>query len=208
MRGGILPRENDFVAEYDLINHFVMLYEGNIDLVQGLDAVVEAARLVVDDSEICFGFVGVGAGRKGLVEKARQLGLSDVSFISYQPRERMPEVFATADISLVILRKGTGFGALPSKIYQILSTARPVIVSVDEGSDTWDLIERAKVGLCAPPENPSKLADAILTLKKDQLLRERLAPNGRIWAVRYHPSESAAEQFEKLLLAAFSSKKL
>jgi len=202
-----LPRENGFAIEHDLISRFVVLYAGNIGLVQGLDTVVEAARLVADDSEICFAFVGDGAGRTGLVEKTCQLGLSNVSFISYQPRERMPEVFATADISLVILRKGTGFGALPSKTYQILSSGRPVIASVDEGSDTWDLIERAKAGLCVPPENPSKLAEAILALKQDQSLRERLGRNGRIWAERHHSSQSAADQFEKLLFEVVSFRK-
>jgi colanic acid biosynthesis glycosyl transferase WcaI len=202
-----LPRENSFAVEYGLVNRFVVLYAGNIGSVQGLNSVVEAAKLVADDSEICFVFVGDGAGRNILVEKTRQLGLSNVRFISYQPRERMPEIFSTGDISLVTLRKGTGFGALPSKTYQILSSGRPVIASVDEGSDTWDLIERAAAGLCVTPENPSKLAEAILTLRQDKDLRERLGRNGRIWAERHHSSQSAAKQFEKLLLEAFSPKK-
>jgi len=203
-----LPRENKFAVEYDLINRFVVLYAGNIGLVQGLDTVIEAAKLIADDSEICFAFVGDGAGRNLLVEKTRQLGLSNVRFVSYQPRERMSEVFATGDISLVILRKGTGFGALPSKTYQIFSSGRPVIASVDENSDTWDLVQRADAGLCVPPGNPSRLAEAILTLKRDQGLRERLGCNGRIWAERHHSPQSAAREFEKLLWAAFSSKKL
>jgi colanic acid biosynthesis glycosyl transferase WcaI len=202
-----LPRENGFAIEYGLINRFVVLYAGNIGPVQGLDSVIEAARLVADNSEICFVFVGDGAGRNMLVKKTRQLGLSNVRFVSYQPRERMPEIFSTGDISLVTLRKGTGFGALPSKTYQILSSGRPAIASVDEGSDTWDLIERAEAGLCVTAENPSKLAEAILTLKQDKDLRERLGRNGRIWAERHHSSQSAAKQFEKLLLEAFSSKK-
>lgn len=203
-----LPRENQFAVEYDLINRFVVLYAGNIGLVQGLDTAVEAAKLVADDSEICFAFVGDGAGRNELLEKTRRIGLSNVRFASYQPRDRMPEVFATGDLSLVILRKGAGFGALPSKTYQIFSSGRPVIASVDENSDTWDLIERADAGLCVPPGNPSKLAEAILTLKRDQGVRERLAGNGRIWAERHHSPQSAAREFEKLLWAAFSSKKL
>ena len=203
----LLSRKNGFALEYDLINRFVVLYTGNIGLVQGLDTVIEAASLVASDSEICFAFVGDGAGRNVLVEKTRQLGLTNVRFISYQPRERMPEVFSTADISLVTLRKGTGFGALPSKTYQILASGRPVIASVDEGSDTWNLIARAKAGLCVPPENPPELARAILGLKHNQGLRERLGRNGRSWAEQHHSPQSAAEQFEKLLFEAFSSEK-
>ena len=201
-----LPRENSFAAESDLIGRFVVLYAGNIGLVQGLDTVVEAARLLADDPEVCFAFVGDGAGRNELREKTRQLGLNGVRFVSYQPRERMSEVFATGDISLVTLRKGTGFGALPSKTYQIFSSGRPVIASVDEHSDTWDLIGRAEAGLCVPPDNPVKLAEAIRTLKQDRGLRERLGRNGRLWAEQNHSVRSAAEKFERLLQAAFSSK--
>jgi colanic acid biosynthesis glycosyl transferase WcaI len=175
--------------------------------VQGLGAVVKAAGLLENDPEICFVLVGDGAGRETLVEKTCQLGLRNVRFIPYQPRERMPEVFATADVSFVTLRKDTSLGALPSKTYHILSSGRPVIVSVDEGSDTWDLIERADAGLCVPAENPSQLARAVLTLKQDPDLRERLGCNGRIWAEQHHSPQSAAAQFETILLAARSSKK-
>jgi colanic acid biosynthesis glycosyl transferase WcaI len=202
-----LPRKNGFALEYGLSKPFVVLYAGNIGLVQGLDSVLDAARLVADDSEICFAFVGDGAGRDVLLGKTRRFGLNNVRFVSYQPRERMPEVFATSDISLVSLRAGTGFGALPSKTFQIFSSGRPVIASVDEGCDTWDLIEKADAGLCVPPEDPSKLAEAILTLKQDKDRRERLGNNGRIWAERHHSPQSAAEQFEELLLTAISSRK-
>lgn len=129
-----LPRENGFAAEYDLTDCFVALYAGNIGLVQGLDAVVEAAGLLENDPEICFVFVGDGAGREALVE-------------------------------------------------------------------------RADAGLCVPAENPSELAKAVLPLKQDPDLRERLGRNGRIWAERHHSPQSAAAQFETILLAARSSKK-
>lgn len=200
-----LPKENDFAVETDLINSFVVLYAGNIGLVQGFDAVIEAARLVADDSEICFVFVGDGAGRNGLVEKTCQLGLNNVRFIPYQPRERMPQVLATADISLVTLRKGTGLGALPSKVYQILSSGKPVIAIVDEESETWGLVQQAEAGLCVLPESPSELVEAILTLKRDQGFRECLGRNGRLWVERHHSPRIAGEQIEKLLLSAMAS---
>ncbi|MBN1828342.1 MAG: glycosyltransferase family 4 protein [Deltaproteobacteria bacterium] len=202
-----LPKMNRFAIENGLDNRFVVLYAGNIGPVQGLASILEAASLINNDSEVRFVFVGDGAARNTLMERTTQIGLDNVRFIPYQPRERMAEVFAAADISLVSLRKGASFGALPSKIYQILASGRPVIASVDEESDMWDLIKRAEAGFCVPPEDPSKLAEAILTLKRDKDLRERLGRNGRIWAEKHHSVRAAAEKFETLLLEVISSKK-
>jgi colanic acid biosynthesis glycosyl transferase WcaI len=200
-----LPRRNNFAVEHDLVNRFVVLYAGNMGPLQGLEYVLDAAHLVRDSDDIRFVFVGDGSARKALMDKADRLGLLNVRFVPYQPIERMPEILATADVSLVTLIEGSGYGALPSKSFAILASGRPMLASVDEESETWNLVKRAQAGECVPPENPSKLAEAILALKRDEGLRERLGQNGRNWVERHHSPQSAAEQFEKLLLAAITS---
>ncbi|MBN1828341.1 MAG: glycosyltransferase family 4 protein [Deltaproteobacteria bacterium] len=201
-----LPRQNNFALEHSLVDRFTIVYVGNIGPLQGLDSVIEAACLVNYDLEIYFVFVGDGAARRILIEKTHQMGIDNVRFIPYQPRERIPEILATSDICLITLCKGGSFGALPSKTYQILASGRALIASVDEKSDMWDLIRRADAGLCVPPEEPSKLAEAILMLKKDKSLRERFGRNGRTWVEQHHSSQLAAKQFEKLLFEAISFK--
>jgi colanic acid biosynthesis glycosyl transferase WcaI len=130
-----------------------------------------------------------------------------VQFIPFQPRERLPEVLATADISLVILKHGIGTDSLPSKTFSIMASGRPIIVSVEADSEISKLIKKADAGVWVPPEQPSKLAEAILTLKQDNALRDRIGHNGRIWAEQRHSLQIATEQFEKLLLDAIASKK-
>jgi glycosyltransferase involved in cell wall biosynthesis len=51
------------------------------------------------------------------------------------------------------------------------------------------------------------MSKAILKLKNEPKLCERLGQNGRIWAEKFHSPQGAAEQFEKLLLAAIADKK-
>ena len=67
------------------------------------------------------------------------------------------------------------------------------------------MVERAGAGLCVPPEDPSRLAEAILALKQDPIRRERLGRNGRLWAERHHSPQAAAERFEKLMLDAIAT---
>jgi colanic acid biosynthesis glycosyl transferase WcaI len=195
-----LPRDNGFAREHNLADGFVVLYAGNIGLSQGLEHVLAAAELLADHPDFHFVLVGDGAGREQLAAQAEQRRLVNVQFLPFQPRARLPEVLATADVSLVTLRHGVGSGSLPSKTFSILASGRPVLASVDEGSETWNLVERAEAGLCVPPESPAQLAKAILRLSQDDDLRERLGQNGRAWAERYHSPQSAAEQFEKLLV--------
>jgi colanic acid biosynthesis glycosyl transferase WcaI len=200
-----LPANNNFAVKHELVDDFIVLYAGNIGILQGLESVLEAANMLRDSGDIRFVFVGDGTVKETLIEKAHQLNLSNVIFLPYQPFAKMPEILATSDVSLVSLIKGSGFGALPSKSYSIMASGRPILASVDEGCETWTLVERAEAGICVPPENPEALAKAILTLKGDPALRERMGQNGRAWAEKYHSPQSAAIQFEKLLLEAIST---
>jgi colanic acid biosynthesis glycosyl transferase WcaI len=194
-----LPRENDFAQVCDLKDRFVVLYAGNIGLSQGLENVLAAAEELAEQPDIHFLFVGDGPGREELIAQAQSHRLRNVQFVPFQPRDRLPEVLGSADVSLVILRKRIGTGSLPSKTFSILASGRPIIASIDQQSETWDLIQKAQAGLCIEPENPQALVKAILILKNDQNLRERLGRNGRIWAERRHSPQSATIQFEELL---------
>lgn len=203
-----LSRDNQFAQEHDLNKHFVVLYAGNIGLSQGLENVLEAAQQLAVEPDIHFLFVGDGPGREQLINQAHTRGLTNVQFIPFQPRVRLPEVLGSADVSLVVLRKGVGMGSLPSKTFSILASGRPMIASVDKQSETWNLIQKARAGLCIEPDNPSELAKAIMTLKKDPNLREQLGQNGRMWAERNHSPRSASIRFEELLKKAILSMEL
>ena len=202
-----IPRANEFATHWALDRSFVVMYAGNIGLSQGLEHVVEAAKLLASEPSIRFVFVGDGAGKEGLEEAARSSGLTNVQLIPFQPRELLPQVLASADVSLITLKRGVGADSVPSKCYSILASGRPVIASVDQGSDTWNLIDRANCGLCVEPENPQVLADAILHLYKDESYRARLGANGRAYVVQRHSREAAAREFHQLLCSLVSEEK-
>jgi colanic acid biosynthesis glycosyl transferase WcaI len=193
-----LPRDNRFARNHGLAEWFTVLYAGNLGLPQGLETLIRAAHLLRGVTGLRFVLIGDGAARQSLMELVAELKLGNVSFLPYQPREYMPEVLASADIALVSLKRGTGIGALPSKTFGIMASGRPVIAAVDKGSDTWDLVQRSRSGLCIEPEDPEQLAEAVLVLKCDALLREELGQNGRAYALSHHSVGSAADAFERI----------
>jgi colanic acid biosynthesis glycosyl transferase WcaI len=202
-----LPKANSFAQKNSLNEQFVVLYAGNVGLSQGLEHILTAAEILVDQKDIQFVFVGDGAGREVLQSQSEQRQLKNVKFIPFQPREKLPEVLSCADVSLVILRRGIGSASLPSKTFSIMASGRPILVSVDEDSETKNMVKQADAGVWVPPDDPVKLAEAILTLKYDKALRERLGHNGRAWAEQHHSPQYAAEQFEKVLNEAIALSK-
>ena len=92
-------------------------------------------------SDVVFVINGGGSALDDLVEQAA--GLDNLRFVPMQPRERLPEVLAAADVHLVPLRSGLARSSVPSKLYSILAAGRPVLASVDAGTEVATTIERA-----------------------------------------------------------------
>ena len=105
--------------------------------------------------------MGGGSERAALLEQVDRLKLSNVAVLPYQPYSIMPEAYATADTSFVSQARGTSNDGIPSKVYQIMASARPVIASTDPYSDLANLVERAGGGIVVNPGDPFSLANAI-----------------------------------------------
>lgn len=200
-----LPRETSFARDHELTGYFNIMYAGNIGLSQGLELILDVANKLLDQKDIRFIFIGDGSGKKALQAQAGEMHLCNVEFFPFQPREKLSEVLACSDLSLVILRKGIGSDSLPSKTFSIMASGRPVLISVDEESEVSKLIRRAEAGLWVPPQDPDQLVEAILALKKDIPRCERFGQNGRKWVEKFHSPGYAAMQVEKNLLAAITS---
>lgn len=174
-------RMNSFRAELGLsAEHLVILYAGTIGMVSGAEVVLDAAALLaraLPSARIVF--VGEGLAVPGLRKYVEEEGLQNVLFAPFQPRERLVEVQATADISLVTLLKGKGRSSVPSKVLGYMAAARPVIASVDSDSETASLVRRSGCGIVVEAEDGAQLANAIIALAEDCDRRIRSGEHGR-----------------------------
>lgn len=174
-----VPRRNVFSFVHDLADRFVVMHSGNMGLSQGLEHVVEAAGRLRNFPEIQFVFVGDGVKRSALETQAQGLGLRNVRFLPYQPKERLRESFASADLFVVSLKRGLAGYIVPSKLYGILAAGRPYVAAVEEESEVAAITQKYECGLLAQPGNPEDLAEKILTLYHDRALARRLGANAR-----------------------------
>jgi len=193
-----LPRHNPWSAQQGMDDHFAVTYAGNIGASQGLETLLGAASRLKTHEDIAFLVIGRGAARAALEARARASGLDNVRFLTLQPRERLPEVYATADVHLVLLRRGIT-GSMPSKTYSIMASGRPLVAAVEPQSEVASLVQRAGAGLVVSPEDPEALAEGILTLRSDREKRRTMGEGGRAHVAEHYSKQAVASQYDALI---------
>lgn len=189
-------RENSYRSEYGLSGRTVVMYAGNVGLSQSLDLVVEAARRHRDRDDVVFVVNGGGSALAELTERARDL--PNLRFVPMQPRERLPEVLAAADLHLVPLRTGLARSSVPSKLYSILAAARPVLASVDPGTEVARTIERAGAGVSVMPEDADEFCGALDALLEDPAGMALMGESGRRFVESWVSPAAVGESYELL----------
>jgi glycosyltransferase involved in cell wall biosynthesis len=184
--------------ELNLSGKFIALYAGTHGMAQGLHVVLRAAGILANEPNIVFVMAGDGAEKAGLVETAQKMNLKNVRFLNTWPKSRMPELLEAADVCLVTLRKLPVFRrALPSKMYEAMAMARPLVVSA-EGMAA-ELVDSTNCGMAIPPENPEKLAEAVKDLFRNPSKRAKMGLRGRNLVEREYSREKIAGKWERLL---------
>ncbi len=193
------PRSNDFSRAHGLENKFVVMHAGNLGYVYDVESLLEAAKLLENELEMAFVIVGDGVAKPGLEQRARSLGLSNVIFLPFQPHDQLPWLRASADVQVSLYKLGAARHSMPSKIYEIMASGRPLLASAEPDSAVRRLVDESACGLCVEPENPRQLAGAILTLYQDAALRQHLGANGRRHAVETYSQDRVALMYEQLM---------
>ena len=86
--------------------------------------------------------------------------------------------------------------SFPIKFLDYLSLSKPIICCAE--GFLAQLIDKYKIGIVVPPEDPDKLTNAVLALKKDCNLTKRMAKNVKDM-VRYFSPETLEEAFQEVL---------
>ena len=120
-----MERANAWAREHGLVDRFVVMHSGNLGYAQDLQTVLHAATYLRDLEDLDFVLIGSGAMGTELAALAKRLGLRNVRFLPYQPRERLAESLSSADVHVVGLAAGLAGYVVPSRLYGILAVGVP-----------------------------------------------------------------------------------
>ena len=138
----------------------VVLHAGAMGLKQGLEQVVDAARLDAEHGgSLHFVLAGDGSQRELLQERAR--GLENVIFLPQQSAERYADLLVAADVLLISERPGMVDMSLPGKLTSYVSAGRPIVAAVAAGGATADEVQGSGTGVVTPAGDPAELVSVL-----------------------------------------------
>ncbi|MDQ1218290.1 glycosyltransferase [Microbacterium arborescens] len=177
----------------------VVLHAGNMGVKQGLENVVEAARLSADtEAGVRFVLLGNGGERAALESSAE--GVTQLDFLDPLPDAQFATALAAADVLLVNEKPGVSEMAVPSKLTSYFSTGRPVLAATDESGITAEEIRAAEAGVVVPAGSPSALLEAALSLGRDAARADALGASGRRYRETVLDESFAIDRFANLLV--------
>jgi len=169
---------------------------------QDMDTIINTALLLKNYEDMMFVLVGDGVEKINLMKRAKKLKLNNIKFLPMQPRDKYPYILSASDICLINLKKQLVTPVVPSKLFGIMASGRPVVASLPLEGDAPKIIESAQCGYCVEPENPEKLAKAILKFYDNPSLCEKFGVNGRDYVEKHFSRTICIKKYEKLFLEA------
>ena len=191
-------RMDELLRCHGLEGKYLVAYIGTLGMAHGLVTVLEAAEKLRDRPDIAFVLIGDGADRARLEEELRERQLTNVYLLGLRPRSEIPTWIASIDISLVLLRDLPVLETVvPSKIFETLAEARPVILAAR--GEIRRMVEEAKAGFVIDPEDSAALATTIEYIRAHPDEAATRASAGRSWVQANFQRDDLARRMASFL---------
>jgi colanic acid biosynthesis glycosyl transferase WcaI len=170
-----LKQPSGYRRDWNISTRHVALYSGNIANKQGIEIVLDAAKILQHRNDLTFVVCGQGPNRSKIELMAR--GLSNIRFFDLQPPECLNDLLGLATVHLVPQKGDAADLVLPSKLTNMLASGRPVVATAAAGTGLAREVEGA--GLVVPPNDSVEFARAVVQLIENPELWEQLSQGAR-----------------------------
>ena len=153
--------------QWGLERCFVVGYSGNLGLAHEFETILGAAAALRDEHRFAFLLIGGGLRLDAVRARVAALGLGNVTFKPYQPRERLELSLTVPDVHLVSLRPELEGLVVPSKVYGIAAAGRPAIHIGSRDGEVARLLQDMGFGCTVAAGDAPGLVKAIRELADD-----------------------------------------
>ncbi|WP_144659244.1 glycosyltransferase family 4 protein [Paenarthrobacter nicotinovorans] len=183
----------------------VVLHAGNMGMKQGLENVVDAARIAEqNDSRLRFVLMGDGNQRRKLEDMAH--GLHRIEFLDPLPGEDFQLALSAADFLLVNELPGVKDMAVPSKLTSYFNAGVPVVAATDDGSVTAAEIASSGGGVRVDAACPEKLVETIELLSREPQRKRNMAASGLRFRQVTLSEDTAIAHYDEFLSSIVSAR--
>ncbi|MCF6365105.1 MAG: glycosyltransferase family 4 protein [Bacteroidales bacterium] len=172
-------------------------YAGGHAISNSLDTLIEAAKLLKDNSEIVFVLVGDGQEKKNLTELAK--GFKNIIFLNSISKQSIPDLLPFFNVAVIGAVDSSlyRFGVSPNKLFDYMVAKIPVIQYINSGND---IVLDANAGISIESGNPKAIADAVqklLNMPEKDL--KQMGENGKEYVLKNHDYKVLAEKFINII---------
>ncbi|MGH9244212.1 MAG: glycosyltransferase family 4 protein [Acidimicrobiales bacterium] len=196
------PKDNPWAREHDLHDKTVFLYAGTLGIKHNPRLLLALGERFASRPNVAVLVVSEGRGADWLASALRTSPLTNVVLLPYQPFDRLPEVFATADVLLGLLSRDAGTYSVPSKVLSYLCAGRPVLAAIPEGNPAARTVAGAGAGIVVDCDDEQGFLVGAEKLLADPALRRHHGHRARAHAERAFNIDTIADRFEAILLGA------
>lgn len=155
---------------------FLVHFHGEYAPFHGVKFILQAADLL-RDQDVQFQIVGKGITYNKDRQLGKDLDLQNVNFIDPVPYQDLANLMARADVCLGIFGDNERMlRVTTNKVIESIAMAKPLITGRND--PVQELLTHGESAYLVERANPRALADAILKLKEDSELREKIAQGG------------------------------
>jgi glycosyltransferase involved in cell wall biosynthesis len=195
-----VPKDEQLVQALDLDGKFVVGYIGTHGMAHALETLLDAAAVLQQApgaANVVFLFLGDGARKMELMERARQQGLNNVIFLNSVSKDQVARYWSLLDVSVIHLRKTELFTTvIPSKLFECMGMGIPVLHGLS--GESADIVRDEQVGQVFESENAGQLAEGVLRLRDDVPLFRALRANALLAAPRYERAALAQAMLQRI----------
>lgn len=187
----------DAIQDDDII----AIYSGTHGMANGLDAVIDTARVLFDrkSTSIKFLLVGDGMLKPRLKERVQALGLDNVVFLDNMPKHQLFALYRRCHIGLMVLENIPAFynGTSPNKFFDYIAAGLPVACNYPG----WiaNEIKSRQIGEAVAPGSPESYAEAIFRLAEHEQQRLLYSANARKLAEEKYNRDKLTERFVSVI---------
>lgn len=138
-------------------------FAGNIGRFQNIDAVLDAASLLLPDEDIAINLVGRGSEYDRIQRRIEAEALRNVNLVPAVDRAEAQWLIEQSDLAIVSLAPDVYRSSYPSKTMSYIEAGRPILAIVESNSSlAHDIVSNQLGAVCRPV--PAEIAASIRSL--------------------------------------------
>lgn len=188
-------KNNAWSQEKGVAEKFCFMYSGTLGMKHRPELLLRLAKHLEARKNASLVVNAGGAGAEWITERQGEVSADALKVFSYQPYERMSEVFGAADVFVALLDSEAGSFAVPSKTLAYLCAGKPLIIAAPKTNEAAQVVLRANAGIVISPDHPEQITEAAESLLADPALCAELGRNARRYAERTFAIEDIAVRF-------------